>query len=179
MAIKHHGYKAKLIAVSEMHKTGRAALYEKVKLLVDVFGDRDFRADNGEFDDFKAAELLDRYLEDTAVTFLEGRAILQTYPSFEQWDKKPIRELYESALESSRSNENDKPRATPRRITLKQFEESEKARREAEAECRTLKKKIADIEASNMKLIRENAQLEGRISELERIARREFSEKCG
>lgn len=168
------GYKKKLIAASELRTQGRAALFQRATLLVEVFEDREFRADNDQFDDLKAAELLDSYLEDTAATFLEVRAILQTFPTLEQWKGKTIRELYESALESSRASSEEKTRATPRRITIKQFEGEQQARKEAEAEVRNLKKQITELEASNRKYIRENAQLEGRITELERIARREL-----
>lgn len=167
-------YKKKLIAASELRTQGRAALFQRAKLLVEVFEDRDFRADNEQFDDLKAAELLDTYLEDTAATFLEIRAILQTFPTLEQWEGKTIRQLYESALESSRANTDEKTRVAPRRVTIKQFEEEQLARKEAEAETRNLKKQLAEMDAANRKLIRENAQLEGRITELERIARREL-----
>ena len=168
------GYKAKLIAAGEMLAEGRENLHERVKLLVGVFEDREFRADNQQYDDFQAANLLDKFLEATALTFLEARAVYQTYPAFKQWEGKSIRELYESALEQSRATDSEKERATPRRVTIKQFEEEQRSRRDAEAECRNLKKQVADLEAENRNLIRDNARLEGRVSELERIIRREL-----
>lgn len=167
-------YKKKLIVASELRAKGREALHERVSLLVAVFEDREFRSDNQQFDDLKAAELLDSYLEDTALSFLEARAVLQTYPKFDQWTGKTVRELYESALESSRLSDDVKPRATPRRVTLKMFEEEQLGRREAESEGRQLKKKLSDLEAENKQLIRDLAKAEGRISELERIVRREL-----
>lgn len=168
-------YKKKLIAAGEMRTAGRESLFQLATILVEVFEDRDFRADSGNIDDFHASELLDKYLEHTAATFLEVRAILQTFPTLEQWNGKTVRELYESALESSRASEDSKPRVTPRRITIKEFEEEQRLRREAEAEVRNLKKQVDELDKQNRKLIRENATLEGRISELERAIERTYA----
>lgn len=168
-------YKQKLIEALEMKKRGREAIYERIGLLVSVFDDREFRADNNDLDDIKASEILDGYLEDTALSFLEARAVFLTFPKFSQWQGKTLRDLYESSLESARGGEEETTRQTRRRATLADLETERQARMSAEAESRNLKKQVEELDATNRTLIRENAKLEGRINELERVMKREFA----
>lgn len=171
---KIQSYKQKLLDALALKKKGREALHERVSLLVSVFNDREFRDAHSSFSDFQLAEILDAYLEDTAVDFLEAKAILDVFPNLRDWEGKKIRELYESAAESGRVATGDKQRATPRRVTIKEFEAEQLACKDAEAQVRSLKTRVMELESENNRLIRENAQLEGRVAELERIASREL-----
>lgn len=167
-----------------MLKSSKTALHDRVVLLVEIFDDRDFRADNGNFDDFEAAILLDRYLEDTSVSFLEARAILEVFPNPADWAKMSLRDLYEKALEKQKPIGEDLPKRTRRAVTMKELEDAELATKEYASRCAFLtkektglEKKVAELEAENRRLVVENANLEGRIVELERICNREFASK--
>ena len=74
------GYRKLLLEASELRAQGGRSAYQRTKLLVQVFKDRDFRAEAGNVDDFRAAEVLDEYVEDLALSFLELRAMYEHFP---------------------------------------------------------------------------------------------------
>ena len=150
--------------------------------MVDIFDDRDFRADNNNFDDFAAGELLDKYLEDTSVSFMEARAILISFPDANDWKKTSLRDLYEQAIEKQKpAKDSNAEKRTRRAVTLKELEDAENATKEYLARCnfltgenKSLQQQITDLETENRRLVRENAHLEGRVSELERMVNQKF-----
>lgn len=86
-------YKSTLLKVLELQSNAALLIYQRIKLLCEVFDDRDFRLDLGNADDFRAAAVLDRYLDDTPWTFLELRAVFVKFPQAADWRERSLREM--------------------------------------------------------------------------------------
>lgn len=155
-------YKERLLDARKLRGKSGVKAYDRAKLLVVVFDDGEFRQDCGNLDDFRAAELLDEYVDDLCIGFLDLRAMLAHYPRRRQWADgrlaKMLREMVratETALPSS---------ARPPRVaiaeTRKQLEQQlEVARREKAKleyakhdEIAQLRVRIAELEAENAAL---------------------------
>ncbi|HSV27554.1 MAG TPA: hypothetical protein VLH60_06650 [Sedimentisphaerales bacterium] len=165
-------YKALLIEARKLRGRSGLAAYRRAKLLCQVFEDRNFRADCGNLDDFRAAAVLDEYLEDLCVSFLDIRRMLRHFPKPKAWQEGRLSRLYNDMLKAE-SGEKDKPLSgKPRNVTAevrKRLESQltdarkELARQNAVrlSEIDQLRAKVADLE-------RENAELRERITELEK-----------
>lgn len=176
------GYKAKLLAVKKLITRRRAGSHEMATLLVSVFNDRNFRADLGNVDDFKAADALDEYCEGMdGLRFLQVRALLEHYPSKSQWEGRRLSDLYAEMRESQRAEVNgERPKREVNRVTREQYEAVQTEKQHAEARAKFLdtelsqrQNRLSQLEKENADLKQDLAKAMGRIEELERqLARR-------
>lgn len=166
-------YKSRLIAASELKRSGLVHLHERVQTLVEVFEDQAFRADIGG-DDFKLAAVLDKYVDDCALSFLELRSVLQAFPKADQWLDANLRQLYADAVarESKPKETGDTDKPARRSATVKELDELSLKLKDAEFVGKTLTEEVSELRQENRRLLAENARLEGRISELERMVER-------
>lgn len=167
-------YKKKLLHVLDMKSGSLTELHRRVSILVEVFEDADFRADNGT-DDFELAEKLDKYVDDCALKFLELRSVLAAFPSAEAWSGASLRSLYDEATKCAAdgvTQVDDGPTRTVHRATIKEVRDLESRLKDAEFSTRTLTDEVSELRAENRRLVTENARLEGRIVELERALNR-------
>ena len=168
-------YKQKILRVEQLRNSSRQNIHQRVRLLVDIFADEEFRADHHDLDDFGLAELLDAYLEDTALTFREAQRVLEKYPKYADWQTKSLRELYAEATAEDAADVKEPTGRTRRSATIKELEASEQRVKDYEARLKfsetnqeRLAKELNEALAENRRLVVEVALLEGRISELER-----------
>lgn len=173
-------YKTLLLEARELrHEAGKNA-HKRATLLVKVFDDRDFRDEVGALDDFAAAECLNAEVEDLCLTFLQLREMLKAFPLEADWADGKLRTLYNRTLELGKAAEDANKREntrTRRAVSLKELEKVEQEKSEAEAALRHQERRVAQVvteldqlRADNQALRLENAQLRGRIAELERMA---------
>lgn len=168
-------YKAKLLNAKSMRGKGGFAAYDRVTLLNSVFDDRDFRADIGDVDDFRAAAVLSDYTEDLAFKFLELRAMLGYYPERAQWKDGKLRTMYEEMRVAQRAADADPRKRSRTVVTREQYDAVSADKDHAEARAKFLdgelarsRDRIADLERENGDLKHALARAEGRIEELER-----------
>lgn len=116
-------YKKKLNECRELRHQGRTSAYRRAKLLCEVYEDRDFQEDIGTTDSFALASALDEYCEDTALRFLQLKAVLELFPDEQQWQQNGLRSLYEQAKEETRKRKQaevpNRPPARP--VTPEQY----------------------------------------------------------
>ena len=168
---KQQNYKQKLLYVSEIKATGLTQLHQRVRLLVEVFEDQVFRADIGG-DDYALATALDAYVDDCALTFLELRSVMQAYPEATQWERAKLRSLYTDATAKERPAKDDEEKPARRTATVKELDELSLKLKDAEFVGKTLTEEVSELRQENRRLLAENARMEGRISELERMIER-------
>ena len=167
-------YKRMLQHASELKSQGLDKLFMRIQLLVTVFEDHEFRANGA--DDFALASILDKYVDDTALGFLELRAVLQVFPNCEQWKKVPLRKMYQEALErhspSNRKNVDEikepEKRISPV-VSRKQFESVVKDLEQSQKLTVQIKSEIDELREENQSLKKEIVRLEYQVEELEGI----------
>jgi len=150
------GYKKLLIEALALRAQGGKSAYQRAKLLVQVYQDRDFRAEAGNVDDFRAAEVLDEYVEDLALQFLELKSMIEHFPKESQWDEGKLRSMYKEVMEAGGEPEREVQRR--HKITLEQYAEMEEK----------WKKELA----RNRQLQKENAQLKSELDQVQTRLRR-------
>jgi len=156
------GYKKLLLEALALRAQGGKSAYQRIKLLVAVYKDRDFRIEAGNVDDFRAAEVLDEYVEDLALRFLELQAMVEHFPKESQWSEGKLRSMYKEVMEANGQPERDVQRR--HKITLQQYAElEEKLKREA-ARVRQLQKENAQLKS-------ELDQTKAQLRELKKEAR--------
>lgn len=163
-------YKLKLIVVSEMKAQSKGLLYDRVKILNEVFDDRDFRAEAGNLDDFKADEHLSAYVDDTGFTFLQLRAILEHFPNRAAWEKRKLAEMYDEMRDAkAKLNKQERqPTAPRRRVTAAEFDQAQEEKSRAQVIAQQSREQLHKVTDEADALRAEVARLQGRISELER-----------
>lgn len=167
-------YKAKLLNARAMRGKGGFAAYDRVTLLNGVFDDRDFRADIGNVDDFRAADVLNEYTEDLALRFLELRAMLEHYPERSQWKDGKLRTMYDE-MRAARNVDAEPTKRQRQSVTREQYDALQNDKQHAEARAKFLdgelsqrQNRLAELERENAQLKQALARAEGRIEELER-----------
>lgn len=179
------GYKKLLLECKELAKRGRKAAFTLATNLVAVFNDQDFRADIGASDDFAVADALNEYVGDLCLSFLEIKTLLSEFPNEADWSgAKSLAKLYEDAIQkiNDRKPERAERAVTPRqRVTREVHEKVVTELQDRNARLQYVEKQteqqastIDQLRAENQDLKIENAQLKGRIAELERIVKREL-----
>lgn len=145
-------------------KIGREA-HSLAGVLCRVFEDKDFRADLGNVDDFKAGEALGEYTEPLCLTFFELRALYIHRPDAEDWATGNLATLYAAVRqEIANSQDDEKPAAAPRRTAkVADMEKAIEEKRHAEAVAQTLEQKLAAAEERIKELELEVARLRGQL----------------
>ena len=169
-------YKAKLLAARKLRGDTAAYNFQRVGLLVEVFNDREFRADLGNLDDLAAGERLDAEVTDLGFEFLQLRAILERFPTEEDWRNRLLVEMWQTVLTERATPTEDRPQKTRRTATVAELdrvkEQAEALRIEVEqlrpaAEAReTLHQQLARAHRRIGELEQENAELRAQIDDL-------------
>ena len=165
------GYKQKLIVASQMQAQTKGSIYDRVKILNEVFEDRDFRAEAGNLDDFKADDHLSRYVNDTGFSFLQLRAILEHFPDRAAWEQGLLAEMYDEMRDAKarRNRAEREPAATPRRrVTAAEYDKLAEEKARMEVLVRQTREQIHQATDHADELRAEVARLQARIAELER-----------
>lgn len=177
-------YKSLLLEARELRGQAGLNAHKRASLLVKVFDDRDFRSEIGATDDYAAAEMLDSEIEDLCLSFLQLREILKRFPNEAEWSDGKLRTLYSRTCELAKADADavsrtEGPARARRVVTIKELEQSEQARLDAEAATRRVEREMkhqADelegLRRQNADLRMEAERLKGRIEELERLSGR-------
>lgn len=143
-------YKKLLIKAERLRGKGGEAAYERAKILVAVFNDTDFRLDNGNIDDFKAAEALDDYVQDLCLSFRQLQDLLTYYPEKAQWSEGKLRSMHDEILSQRSTPEKAvKPR---RSASLAQVQSLEKENEQLAYQLKKAQKRIKQLEDENAHL---------------------------
>ena len=153
------GYKKLLLEALELRGQGGKSAYQRTKLLVQVFQNREFRAEAGNVDDFRAAEVLDEYVEDLALRFLELKAMIEHFPKERDWSEGKLRSMYKTVMEAGSAPEREIQRR--HKISLQQYAELEEKYKKELARNRQLQKQNAQLKS-------ELDQVQTRLRRLER-----------
>lgn len=160
--------------VDEMIAASNASLYDRVKLLCQVWDDQDFIAHhNGDVD--AAEKHLNQKLGDYAIGFFEARSLLKHKPRRGDWEGGSIRQILAEALDAERQSRKQEAVDQPQRKgpvprkeheqVLQQLERVTERNEQQADEIGSLRAKIAELE-------RENATLRGRVEQLEKMVGR-------
>lgn len=156
-------WKQKLIKAEDMRQSSVASIYDRAKLLNDVFDDTEFRDDNN-LDDLRAAEVLDSYLTDVAASFLELRSVLEMFPNRDQWAQRDLKKMIAEMMDRKASEAPADTGAVRRkRVTRADFEALEQERDELAA-------RVEQLLAENRELRDQLAVTNFRLAELEEAA---------
>jgi len=152
-------YVKKLERADDLRRKGATLLWERVKLLVEVFDDDDWRQHVGLVYEKDLAAVLDEKVDDTGFDFLQVYYLFKHFPEKEQWATGNLLIMFDDMRAELAGEDPHKPKRTVHRVTNAQYED---AMREIEA----LKKQLATLRGQ---LTRARA----RISELEEASERE------
>ena len=156
-------YKKWLLECLPLRQQGGKSAFKRASLLNKVFLDRDFRLENNAVDDFGLAKILDAYVEDLALRFLELRAMLEQFPKESQWGEGKLRTMYDEVV--AKSGEVQEREVRPRhKISLAQYAALEEKYHREQTRCKQLQQKVDELET-------ELKEAQTRLRKLERPAR--------
>jgi len=165
-------YKRMETELKRLCQQGRANLYEIGKRCVELFNASDEYAAAIGIDAESVVEHINgMFLRDFAVELEDLIVLLKFFPEKKQWDK-PILQLLDEATEKINAGKPEHQRAVRRAVKRKEFEAVESKLKDAEFQLGRQSQTIAELRAENQELRRENARLEGRIQELEKLLSR-------
>lgn len=135
--VKNEKWEMKLASNRNLRKQSSSLLYDRVKLLVDVYNDMEFRrwcSDN------HADELdyMDSEIDDTGIGFLTWMAVLEAHPNQEEWLRQNVRVLAAEAMDADR----EKKKAAILEDGRKERVEWKARAMTAEAECERLRGEV-------------------------------------
>lgn len=155
-------WKQRLQIVSHLQQNAKSNLYDRVKILCEIFDDRDFRSDCGNLDDFDAADKLDAYVSDTCATFFQLRRCIQVYPDQATWiEVKNIAKLIADAQEFDTAAAKDE-------ATDEGGEKKQRARASMQ-QLRELEQRNRELVAIVERLEKENAWLKDQVDRLQKM----------
>lgn len=154
-------WQEKLNAAAELQKRCetkrgelRALLWERVRLLVEVFDDPDWRAKFPGKDDAWLGDELSKYLADTDFAFHDLRIILVYFPDRESWAQRVLVDLYDEARSKRAEPADNGPR---KRRSVKVCEHEEVVRQKQALERQLCQ--LQDMPTEVERLREENEQL--------------------
>jgi hypothetical protein len=142
-------YKQLLIKVRDLQQTAKANVYQRVKLLVQVFANEDFRLDHGA-DDFVLSGILDQYVSDIGWGFMELRSILEYYPNEADWKDNRLTKMHDEVVRDRKKRaaaskeQGQAVRRKPRRVTNADFEAVKNENRELRAKYNAACRRAVD-----------------------------------
>lgn len=162
-------------AMSQQRDSLALSAYDRIKLLCEVFGDAEFRADLNLIDDGQAADWLDKECGDLGHPFLTLKAAYERHPQRESWRNATVYELSIDALaaEEEADREASPPQRSVNRVTKAQYDEMAERAKHHEYRADQLSRDVAALREENAELRRDIAVAQGRIQELERMLKLE------
>lgn len=204
MSRRSPSWQQTLAKAREMRGQAGAALFDRLKLLVAVFEDADWRVRTGKTDESEWLKMLDTEVADVFLPFGVLRDMLAYAPERSQWSDGRLNELRAKMVEERRqARKEQKAQAAaaapdetaisekaPVRnyVTKADLAEVEKKKQDFEQkatyyekENKTLQERYLELQSAyrnleneNRRLVRENARLEGMVCELQRMVARNF-----
>lgn len=95
----------KLATQREMRSKGAALIYDRMKILLEVFKDEEFLNHCMERER-NAADLLDEEVADTCTDFLSLKCVIEYFPDKAIWQKERLDQLVAKSLEMRRKKDN-------------------------------------------------------------------------
>jgi len=177
--------KQHLIKLRALAKQGGETIYERVTLARSVLADLDYLAEEHQGDELRCREYLTREFFHGWLDVNKLLMILDVFPLAEQWQarKYNLDRLYGETIASRKDaakESTDKPKRASCTIAemAEVRDELEHAEKRIEFMTRTVADKdgmIAGLQQRIRELEQENAELRGRIRELERVVSRDFA----
>lgn len=163
-------WKLKLEKARELVGKSNAGLYDRVKLLVEVYEDPDFLDFHDNVYDKAEAEL-DKALGDYGICFLDAMDIMKHFPKKAEWKGGNLREMLAEAVQARINSRREKAPKSKRKgpVAHKEYEKVLKAKEAADQRIKSLEEDNLRLREENRKLTAEVARNEGRIAELERV----------
>lgn len=163
-----------------LRSKGAALNFERIAILAEVYRDEEFLAEHGELE---ALSLLDEEVADLCADFKTLLSVYERFPRKTDWENKPLQKLVAQVLDEQaqarRQASGEKPPRHRASVSVKQHEETVKEKEIAETRAKSLaeelidaRRRIKELESENQELRQDVARANGRIAELERIAKR-------
>jgi len=156
-------YIAKIRRLEELQGQTGHVLFERTKLLCELFDDWDFRQHVNALDDAQLGEFLThKYLADLGVDFFQVRTAYEHFPAPAPWQERGLFRLIQEAQERNRkpAKGDEQPTRKPgTRATRQQVEAAERRAAQAEARLaavRDASRKAAQARASGNGKIHDN-----------------------
>lgn len=157
-------WKEKLTVVKNMRKNAAGLIYERVKLLVEIYHDPQFLEDEG-LDEFSAYDRLNDEVADVCATFRQLKEAIEFYPERRQWETRRIDLLVADAIAANEQQAKDlQPPRRHNRITKAMYEELERERDALKAQLERLRVENGTLREEIGVLKHEIAQLGERVS---------------
>lgn len=168
-------WEMKLQKVDELVSRSNAALFDRVKLLTEVWADGEYLAfHDGDMDEAEA--MLDQKLGDYGIGFMEAAAIYKHFPKRAHWVESSIRQMLAEALEAERKDRSETRAPSTRKgpVPRKEFEQLEDKLTHVNSRADSLAEENGRLRDEVRDLREENAVLRGRVEELERVLSKQF-----
>ncbi len=166
--------------VKDLRHTAGETAYDRVRLLMEIENDAEFRS---QFPEGKAQDsALNAPVDDLCATFAELKLMMQFKSRRSYWRNSNLRSLLKQAqeYEAEQARSGGKPLRKRKVITQEEHKKTEdtltKSRLELQVQKHDFQKVETELEIlkeENRELLRENAELKGRIIELERLVNHE------
>lgn len=102
----------KLATQRELRSKGAAMIYDRMKILLEVYKDDEFLNHCVELER-NAADVLDDEVADTCADFLSLKCAMDYFPEKSQWQKERLDQLVAKSLEMRRKKDKDTHHAVP------------------------------------------------------------------
>lgn len=169
-----------LVKLGELMNKSGEALYERVKLANQIRSDRVWLEEACAGDELKASEILAKYFPDVChgrMHMLTLLLVFDKFPKLEQWRERKFNLI---AMLDEIASSTDKEKVERRTAKLADIIERDEKIKELEYKLKRAEKTIEERDAEIAKLRQElsvmredNARLEGRLEQLEKILDRE------
>lgn len=148
-------YEKLLEQAKKMMWVGMGNLYDRTKLLMKVYDDPEFQADQ-EAGKQEANQTLSRVLQDCPTNFLEMMHLVRMFPRRTQWTTGSLSDmrlqLFDKVKDNNKKAKKDKLPAVRNAVSLAQY--------------RALEEKCKSLETENQLLKMQNAELIERIKSM-------------
>lgn len=157
-----------LLKAGELRGQAGEIAFERITLLNNVFEDREWREDSGQVDDFALAALLDAYVEDLCLPFLNLRAMREHFPDRKQWKEGKLASMHKQMIRERSEAEDTKK--TRKRAKVKDLEEANRQISQLSQENEGLKTEVRSLQLRVNELENENTLLRQQIGSGRRAA---------
>jgi hypothetical protein len=169
-------WEQKLLKVDDLVARSNGTLYDRIKLLAEVWADGEYLAFHaGDMD--AAEEMLDAKLGDYGIGFMEALAAFKHFPKRAHWVDTPIRQMLAEALEAERRDRKESASPSTRKgpVPRKEHEKLEEEMRHVNSRADSLAEENGRLRDEVRVLREDNAVLRGRVEELEKLLSKQYA----
>lgn len=141
-------YEILLTKVDKLVKEGMGGLYDRVKILVQVYNDPEFKTDQTRGKKV-LTEVLDKRLRDSPCNFSEMQRLIVLYPRRTQWTMGDLSEMRLEMLKKNKEAKKEnksKTGITRNAVSVAQYRALEDENKALKSENNLLKQRIVDLE---------------------------------